>query len=252
MLFANYAANAKVFSSLTVADISYKYDTLFAPAGYAFTIWGLIFLLCIAFVIYQWYMIKHPSTINYIQRTGLWFTISNLLNAAWLYCWLNEMIGWSAVMIILLLACLVMLTISLRLEIDDAPVREIFFVWWPIAIYLGWIMVATVACIAAWLTSINWNGFDLHDDTWTMIMIVIAGLLYLALILKRNLRESAVVGTWAFLAIAVRQWNDYNAISIVAIVTATILLTAVIWHGYKNRRYNILPKLKRAEWLIGV
>ena len=44
MLFINYASNAGVFSEISVADISHKYDTLFAPAGYAFAIWSLIFL----------------------------------------------------------------------------------------------------------------------------------------------------------------------------------------------------------------
>ena len=248
MLLANYAANARLFSDTTVAGVSYKYDTLFAPAGYAFTIWGVIFLLCISFVIYQWYVVKNTTPNNNIQRTGLWFTISNLLNAAWLYCWLNDMIGWSVIAITFLLFCLVMLTIRLRLEIDDVPVREIFFVWWPISVYLGWIMVATIACTAAWLTSLNWQGFHISNVVWTIAMIVIAGFLYILLVLGRNLRESALVGVWAFVAIAVRQWNDHGSIVVTAIVISALLLLIIGWHGYKNRRYNILFKLKRGEW----
>ena len=53
MLLANYAGGTGVLSTANVAEISHKYDTLFAPAGYAFTIWGVIFLLLIAMVSYQ-------------------------------------------------------------------------------------------------------------------------------------------------------------------------------------------------------
>ena len=58
MLFANYAGNTGFYSKVNVADISHKYDTLFAPAGYAFIIWGVLFLMGTGFVIYQWILIK--------------------------------------------------------------------------------------------------------------------------------------------------------------------------------------------------
>ncbi|HEY5408246.1 MAG TPA: hypothetical protein VIJ92_14215, partial [Ginsengibacter sp.] len=207
MLFANYASNTGFFSTENVADISHKYDTLFAPAGYAFIIWGVIFLLAIGFVIYQWILLKRKDPNKYIERTGIWFALGNVANAAWLYCWLNERIGLSVICILILLLSLIILTIKLRLELDDVPVRNIFFVWWPLSVYLGWIMVATIACIGAWLTSLSWSGFGLSESVWTIVLIIIASLLYLRLIQKRNMRESAAVGIWAFIAIAVRQWN---------------------------------------------
>lgn len=248
MLFANYAGSTGYFLATTVAEVSYKYDTLFAPAGYAFVIWGLIFLLSIAFVIYQWILLKNKDPNKYIQRTGLWFSIGNLTNAAWVYCWTSGMIGLSVILILLLLLSLVFLTISLRLELDDVPVRIIFFVWWPVTFYLGWIMVASIACIAAWLKSISWNGFALAGNTWTIILIIVSSILYLLLIRNRNMREAAIVGAWAFIAIAVKQWGINKDISIAAVIASTCLLLASIIHVYKNRKYNIISKLQRGEW----
>lgn len=248
MLLANFAGGTGYFFKKTVAQVSYKFDTLFAPAGYAFIIWGLIFLLCIAFVIYQWILLKNNDSNQYIQRTGLWFSIGNLANAAWVYCWTSEMMGMSVVLILLLLLCLICLTVSLRLELDDVPVRSIFFVWWPITFYLGWIMVATIACIAAWLKSTGWDAFNLTENVWTIVLITIASLLYLLLIKKRNMREAALVGVWALIAIAVRQWHTHNDISIAAMIAYGALSVASIIHVYKNRRYNIAAKLQRGEW----
>ena len=247
MLFVNYASNAHVFSDLTVADISYKYDTLFAPAGYAFIIWGVIFLLCFGFVIYQWVLLKN-DTQQYIQRTGLWFALSNITNAAWVCCWINEQLGWCVVLMIILLLSLVILAIKLKLELNDEPVRTIFFVWWPIAIYLGWIMVATIACIASWLVYIQWSGLGIGPDTWTIIMIVIASLIYIFINQARNLRESVTVGIWAFIAIAVRQFNVHDNIVAAAIIASLILTILIARHGYKNQYYTPFAKIKRGEW----
>lgn len=248
MLFANFAASTGTFSGITVADVSHKYDTLFAPAGYAFTIWSLIFLLCIGFVIYQWRLLKTNDPQEFIQRTGIWFSLSNLANGLWLYCWVNEMLGCSMLLILLLLFCLCMITVRLRLELDDEPVRTIFFIWWPITFYLGWIMVATIACISSWLVYSGWHGGGIPENIWTIIMIVIACILYFFLVQKRNLREAATVGIWAFIAIAVRQWTNNNDISIVAMVAAIILMVLIGLHGYKKRYYSPFAKIKRGEW----
>ena len=248
MLFANYAASTGLFSNKNVADISYKYDTLFAPAGYAFIIWGVIFLLVVGFVIYQWTLLKINDSRQYIKLTGIWFAVSNIANAVWLYCWLNEQLGLSVICIFVLLISLIILTINLRLELDDVPVSNIFFVWWPVTFYLGWIMVATIACIASWLTSTGWEGLGISQSTWTIVLIIIASLLYLLLIFRRNMREAAAVGAWAFIAIAVRQWNIQNVIVYTALIASLILLIAGGLHFYKNRTYNIASKLKRGEW----
>jgi hypothetical protein len=248
MLAANFVAGSGIFSTTTVAAVSHKYDTLFAPAGYAFIIWSLIFLLSIAFVSYEWALIKEDDPKGYIKRTAYWFTLSNVANTIWLYCWINEMLGWSVLVILLLLFSLCMLTIRLRLELDDEPVRIIIFVWWPITIYLGWIMVATIACIAAWLVGKGWHGGTIGEDGWTIIMIAIASMLYLWLVIKRNLREAAGVGIWAFIAIAVRQWQSHHNIAITAIIASAVLLIVIAIHAYKNRYYSPTSKIKRGEW----
>ncbi len=247
MLAANYASNAGIFSKFTVADISHKYDTLFAPAGYTFLIWGFLFLLAICFVAFQWILLRNNDPQQYISRTGIWFTISNITNASWLYFWTNEMLGWSVVLIIFLLISLTILTARLRLELDDKPVRIIFFVWWPITFYIGWIMVATIACIASWLVSLQLPTYWFSGTTLTIIMISIAYVLYSALIIKRNMREAALVGVWAFIGIASRQQNN-SGICITAIIASIFLMTSILVHIYKNLHYNIASKLKRGEW----
>lgn len=248
MLFANYASNTGLFANASVAEISHLYDTLFAPAGYAFIIWGIIFLQCIGFVIYQCSLLKTKDPKKYISRTGLWFSISNIANALWLICWTNEQLGWSVVLIFLLLFCLCKLTINLRLELDDEPALTIFFVWWPVVVYLGWIMVATIACTASWLVFKGWHGGNISEANWAIIMIIIATVIYLLLIKKRNLREAALVGVWAFVAIAVRQWDSNHNVAIAALAAALVLFITSSVHGFINRRLSVMAKMQEGVW----
>jgi hypothetical protein len=247
MLLMNYTSNARLLNGLTVADIAHKYDTLFAPADYAFIIWGVIYLLCTGFIIYQFTLVKNDPD-AYIQRTGFWFAVSNLANTLWVYCWVHEWLDLCVIIIFILLVSLIILTIKLRLELDDEPVRVIFFVWWPIAIYLGWVMVATIASAASWLVSIQWKGFGFEPDIWTIIMIVIACILYIFLNQTRNLRESVIAGIWAFIAIAVQQVGAHDYVAITAIIASLILTVLTAVHFYNNRYYIPFVKIKRGEW----
>ncbi len=246
-LVMNAVGGSGGMNGKNVGDVSAEYDTLFAPAGYAFAIWGVIYLLLILFASYQWFeWIKHKKDENLI-KTNFWFAFSNLANGFWILAWLNDFIGISVILMLILLFCLIMLTVQLRLETWDAPVRIIAFVWWPVCIYIGWIIVATVANIAAYLVSINWNGWFLSAEIWTIIMITIAILIYLLLIYFRNMREAAMVGVWALIAIAVKHWHDWHSIAIAAITATVILFVAVAAHGFINRHTSPFAKIRRGE-----
>lgn len=122
------------------------------------------------------------------------------------------------------------------MELDDLPFKKIAFVWWPFCLYSGWITVALIADIAAWLTKIQWNGFGISGSGWAIIMIIIAGIINLTVTWTRNMREYALVAVWALIAIAVA--NNGNAISVVytAIIVAVILFISSGVHAYLNRK----------------
>lgn len=244
----NGLAGSGSLTGRTIGEISAKYDTLFTPAGYAFSIWGLIYIGLIAFAIFQWVALLRKSDTDVIDQTGGWFLVANLANISWLFLWLNEALGWSLVAMLLLLVSLLALTFRLKLETWDAPLPIIAFVWWPWAIYLGWIVVATSANVAALLTYLGWGGSPLSPQVWTMIVIGVAVIIYLLLIQTRNLRESAMVGIWALIAIALRQGSTNLEITVTASAGAAVLLIAVMVHGARNFQTNPLTKLLRGDY----
>jgi hypothetical protein len=246
-LVMNALTGSELFNGITMADISERYETLFTPAGYAFSIWGLIYLLLLLFTGYQWYTYIKFRQDEHLNRTGIWFAVSNLANGLWVAAFLSDAIGLSVLIMLILLLSLIMLTVRLRLEIWDAPVRIIAFVWWPICIYTGWIIVATVANVSTFLVSINWQGGTLSQEAWTVIMIVAALMIYLLLIYYRNMREAAAVGIWGLVAIASKQWQLHQPVVVAALAAAVVLLVAVSVHGYLNRETSPGKKIARGE-----
>jgi hypothetical protein len=239
-LFLNYLYGSGVGERKSVGEISNQFDTLITPAGYAFAIWGLIYLLLFGFLLFQWISFFKKQNHKSLVPASVWFGLSNIFNGMWIVVWTSEMIGTSVLVIFALLGCLMVLVFRLRLEIWDAPLDIIAFVWWPICIYTGWVVVATVVN-----TSVLFYTLDLLENhvMWTVMVLIVATIIYLILINSRNMREAALVGVWAYLAIFFRQLENETLIAYSALILAGILFLSSIYHAYKNRRTNPLAKL---------
>jgi hypothetical protein len=237
----NYLSNTGIFNGNTVANVSDKYHNYFTPAGYAFSIWGLIYLGLLGFVFYTGSSLFKKSTDNdnlnndVVLKIGWWFVISCVGNSFWIIAWLYGYLGITVMLMLVVLFSLLKIIISTRMELDFHPIKKYIFIYWPFAIYAGWISVALIANMAAWLTKINWNGWGISQITWTIIMIVVAGLINVLMIWKRNLREYALVGVWALVAIAIANWGGVKSIAYSSIIVAAIILSYVSIHAIKNR-----------------
>jgi hypothetical protein len=240
----NYLSNTGVFAGNTMKTISDKYHNYFTPAGYAFSIWGLIYIGLLAFVIYTGRGLFRKTEDEWpVLTIGWWFVISCLANSLWVVSWLYDYIGLSVVLMIVLLLSLIKIILNTRMELDDLSLKKIAFVWWPFSLYSGWITVALIADVSAYLTKIKWNGFGISEIAWTIIMMIIAGIINLIITWKRNRREFALVGSWALVAISVSNWNSEKLIVYTGLILAVILFISSSIHGYKNRASNPLSNL---------
>lgn len=219
-------------------ELSAEYDNFFTPAGYAFAIWGLIYLALSGQAVF--FLVRAFSKgkdSDFLSQIGPYLILTNILNALWLWFWLTENTGLSVVTMTGILSCLVILILNLNMERWNASATIIAGVWWPIAIYLGWISVATIANISAYLAKIGWTG-PFSGITWAILMMAVATALHLFLIWTRSLRESALVAIWALVAIGVRHSGVESSLTITAFAAAGILFLAVSYHGYQNRKSN--------------
>ncbi|MBP2833175.1 tryptophan-rich sensory protein [Aquimarina sp. U1-2] len=244
VLGINYLSQTATFNNTTIGEISNTYNNLFTPASYAFAIWGLIFISLIAYSVYQIReaFFKSQDT-AFIEQTGYWFLFANFLNGCWVLAFVYDYTGLSVFIMIGILISLIKIILNTNMECWDAPIGTIAFVWWPICLYSGWITVATIANTATYLVKIDWIGFALSEEGWTVAMIIIAMVINILVIMKRNMREFALVGVWALVAIYMRHKDTIAYIAITALVCSAILLIVIGTHGYLNRKTSPYHKL---------
>ncbi|TXE16683.1 tryptophan-rich sensory protein [Psychroserpens burtonensis] len=249
-IFMNYLSNTGFMNDTTIGEISGGLRTLLTPAGYAFSIWGIIYLLLLGFGIYQGRsLFVKVRDDDFVIRVGWWFILSCIANSCWVVSWVYGYTGLSCFFIFLLLYSLLKIVWNNRMELWDAPISIIAFLWWPFVIYSGWVTVASIANVSAYLVKIGWDGFGISPITWTLIMIVIATLLNLIITWKRNMREFALVGAWALIAIGVANHDIQTTIAYTAFTAAGILVVSSSLHAAKNKDTN--PFVKFLEFKMG-
>lgn len=205
VLTLNTLAVTLPIAGRNTGEISDFYPNLFVPAGYAFSIWSLIYILLIIFVIIQAKGLFSSSkeVPEFVKTIGWWFVISCIANASWILAWHYLLTFLSVVIMLLILTSLIQ--IYLRLDVRYPSTRFPLLARLPFSVYLGWITVATIANITALLVSIEWNGFGISPITWTVIMILMASIVGVIVFWTR--RDFGFIGViiWALVAIMVKR-----------------------------------------------
>lgn len=235
-LYVNYLSNTGLINNNTNSTVSQKFENLFTPAGYAFSIWGIIYLLLIAFVLFQGTgLLKKGNDVA--EKIGGWFIFSCAANALWLFAWLHETLLLSVAIMILLLYSLLQIHFKIDSIKEIDTLKYKFLVRLPFTIYLGWISVALIANIAALLTQWSWNGFGLTEVFWTVLMICIAGVVNIWVTRVRNIPVFSLVGIWALVAIAAANQNVEPLIVTAAYLVSGILLIHLLVYVFKRKKF---------------
>lgn len=245
MILLNFLANFLPLNGLNTGELSDKYPNLFVPAGLTFSIWGVIYLLLLIFTIYQASTLFNdkPSRVNTIvSQVGIWYFVSSVANALWIVTWHYEFLPVSVAVMSLILLSLLLTNFGI-VNINDSMTRkEKFLTKAPFGIYLGWICVATIANVTAWLTGVRWNGGGLEQDSWAAIMIVVGALIVLFAALRLRNGYLALAVVWAFTGIVIKRQNSepvYQSIAFIAGAAAVVLfIVALVLLIKQNKTAN--------------
>jgi hypothetical protein len=239
MIVTNYLANALPLNGRSTGDVSEAYPSLFTPAGITFSIWGVIYLLLGAHVLYQLGLFRdQPESADQtalLNRIGVLFSVSSLANTVWVFAWHFDLIPLSAVLIVTILVCLALIVTTLRKA--NLTGRQRWLIGVPFSVYFGWITVAVVANITVLLVSLRWDGFGLSDSSWAAAMVLVAmGIGTLTMIRNRDVAYGLVL-IWAYSGILLRQistdgfngrYRDIIAAAIASLVIFALAEVAIL------------------------
>ncbi len=206
MIFLNY------WSATNVGIVANQDPALIQPAGYAFSIWGIIYVLTFVWIIRLFFNGQKAQQV--VDKLSFLPVINFLLNGFWIIAFTQEWLFASTIIIALLLINLV--TIYTRLS-------NINNRYWldrlPFSIYFAWVTVATIVNIFTWFIGAGVDSFiGLSELPWTNIMLVVASLLMGYIALRYKDIAFPLVFIWSYVAILLENQFNYISLAIILII----------------------------------
>jgi len=233
-LIVNYLSNALPLNGKTAGQLSDEIPNLFVPAGLTFSIWGIIYILLIMFAAYQARDLfkKEKIEMPFIKKTSYYFFLAGVANMSWIFAWHYQQVLLSVLIMLVLFGSLIKIYLNLGIGKEIVSRKERIFTQIPISVYLGWITVATIANITAFLVTINWDGFGMSEVIWTMIVIIVALIITLLMIITRKDVAYSLVVVWALLGIYIKRtdisYGVQNDIALTAVVSVVLIILAIL------------------------
>lgn len=222
-VFFNYYLNAKPISGKTIGDVSNQYPTLITPAGYAFSIWGIIYL---SFIIYAIVQVLPSQQRRQVYNQLTWPLIAtSILSITWLISFSLEYIALSVLIISGMLLTAIILFGKAKQAVFRNEAR--FWVAIPFALYIAWLSVATIVNTSVWLKDMGWQGGALGESPWTIGMLGV--ILVLSIVISYIFRDIVypLVIAWATVAIYVARQNENE--SVVATAALVTGISVGVW-----------------------
>lgn len=199
----NAAANILPINGQETGAISDRFRVLVIPAGYVFSIWGVIYLLLAAFTVDQ----GRPSRAGdpTLRRLGWWPAMIGVLNSIWLVLFHYERFVLTVPVMVALLLALIRIN-----AITFADRRRLiglhrWTVRLPFSVYLGWITVATIANIAQTLDSLGFDAFGLPPEPVAAAVLLVGLAVALTFVWRfADIAYGAVI-VWAYAGIVVKE-----------------------------------------------
>ena len=220
----------------TNAAVSAEYPTLLIGAGYAFAIWGLIFLFDLAYAIWQATGTRRRDAT--LDAVAPWALAGFLLTAAWMPLFSRGLFWLCLLVIFAALACL--LRCALLLTRDTLPMRaQWLWAWSPLSLHAGWLSVAAFLDLAQ--TIVAYRVLPANDMLdWSLALFALAAtlLLWMNARMRGNV-DYAGAAAWGLVAVYVKQsgWDLPGAATAawVALAVAVLLVLQTAWLRWRWR-----------------
>jgi benzodiazapine receptor len=225
-----------LINGLSQKEVSDRYQTLITPSPSTFSIWSVIYTFLIISIFVMIVKQKDAYYNRAVDEISLLFWLSCALNVVWIVSFSYNLIGLSAIFIFAFLLIMVLIV----KKIGKIQTRGRWLLPITFGLYSGWLFIATVVNIAAWLVSIEWGGFGISAEIWSAIILLVSvGLTFLVL---KNTSNAvfpipiawAYFGIYNFLLAPEGFRGQYGLVQNVALVGVVILIGLSAIQLYKN------------------
>jgi hypothetical protein len=242
-LIVNAMGAIGVINGLSQKEISDMYQTLITPAPSTFSIWSVIYTFLIISIIVMIIKNKDSYYGRAIDEISSLFWLSCALNIVWIISFSYNLIGLSTIFIFAFLIVMVLIVE----RIGKIQTKNRFLLPITFGLYSGWLFIATVVNIAAWLVKIEWGGLGISAEIWASVILLVAVGLTLIVILKTKNAIFPLPIAWAyfgiynFLLAPEGFQGKYSLLPNIALIGIVLLIGLAAIQFYKNK-YMVMPK----------
>ncbi|HET7728288.1 MAG TPA: hypothetical protein VFK54_13290 [Candidatus Limnocylindrales bacterium] len=234
----NGAANALPLNGQTTAEISDRFRVFVIPAGYVFSIWGVIYLGQLAFVVHTLRPSRRADSL--LRRLGLLPALAAVLNGTWIVAWHWNLYPLSLAIMLGLLGTLIAIHRRGGFSRTARPSSGLrggdrWAVQVPFSIYLGWISIATITNVAVVGNAANVPTFGL-EPSFVAALVLAGGIALAAVVaaLAADLAFATVVA-WAYAGIFVKESAAGTSfVPVVAIAGVVVAVALVGWSAVRQ------------------
>ena len=158
-----------------------------------------------------------------------------MFNITWILVWHNLLPALSVLVMLIFLLVLIQLFLLVH-RVDVSSRKEYFLVQLPFTLYLSWICVATIANIAAWLTTLDFMNAMSIQEILTIVMMLVASVLAIIIVLRFKDYAFPLVTFWALIGIAIK---GIEVITPAAIAIALSLLGVLLFKIVKSKNTSV-------------
>ncbi len=201
VLVINYLATSLPIWGMTTGALSDLYPSLFTPAGFTFSIRGLIYLSVLGFVVRQLVDLFKKKSLGITKNVWIRFLLSCVTNIGWIYARHHQKVFLSVLIMLAFLAVLIVIANKVQIGKKLGTRGDKLLVQVPFSLYLWRISVATVANVSIWLVTVERAMRGLTPIFRTILVIIVAALLALIALRKKYNVIFAWVVVRAFIGI---------------------------------------------------
>ncbi|WP_421731129.1 hypothetical protein [Brevundimonas sp.] len=220
----------------SASEFSADSDTTLKVAGFAFSIWGVIYLGLLAYAVRQ--VLPQTGESDLIGAMGWPSVLAFIGIGLWIVA---AAMDWEVATIVLIFGSLTVLLIPLltyagRIRSLDMKARDRWLVVWPLSLLAGWLTIASPVNL---LTVATGNG-DLPalatPTMWAVIAVVVVAALALGVTARIRTMAYSLPISWGLLGAFVAEQPRNAPLAWTALLAAAVILVGAVILSFGLKR----------------
>lgn len=219
----------------TPAEFAADSDATLKVAGYAFSIWAVIYVGILIYAVRQ-AISKTPES-DLLTKLGWPSAIAFVGIGLWVVA---AAFDWELATIVLIFASAAVLTFPLvanawRIRPLPRFDRERLMVVWPLALLAGWLSIASVVNLVTVATGDGVLPSFLSPTIWAVLAVLLVSALALGVTLALRSLAYALPIAWGLVGVFVAETERNGVLAMVAIAAAAVVLVGAVILSFRLR-----------------